>query len=162
MSTEHKSHPAGNSPIHDDVAFDPRDVKSRSVLHFLVSLGLTLVLVLLVCWGVLRLTESGIARFEQAPTPVRRDMGKQYPPEPRLQGIPGDPKYHTSDPQQDLRDKLARDRAALEELRWADEKAGIAQIPIEDAMKIIAEKGLPARTGLARTHAAKAAEAKKP
>lgn len=162
MSAEHKTHPAGNDPVHDDVAFDPRDVKSRSVLHFLAYLGLTLILALLVCWGVLRLTESGIARSEQAPTPVRQDVGRQYPPEPRLQGIPGDPKYHTSDPQQDLRDKLARDRAALEELHWADEKAGIAQIPIEDAMKIIAEKGLPAHPGPAGTHAAKTVEAKKP
>ncbi len=144
MSTERKSHSAGNGPIHDDVAFDPRDVRSGGVLYFLVYLGLAVVLTLLVCWGVLRLTESRIARFEKAPAPVRRDMGKQYPPEPRLQGIPGDPNYHPSDPQQDLRDKLARDRAALQELRWVDEAAGVAQIPIEDAMKIVAEKGLSA------------------
>jgi hypothetical protein len=145
MSTERKSHSAGNGPVHDDVAFDPRDVGSGGVLQFLVYLGLVLIVALLVCWGVLRLIESRIARFEKAPTPVRQDVGKQYPPEPRLQGVPGDPNYHPSDPQQDLRDKLGRDRAALEELRWADEKAGIAQIPIDEAMKMIAEKGLPAR-----------------
>ena len=145
MSTKHKSHPVGSGPVHDDVAFDPRDVRSGGVLQFLAYLGLVVLLALLVCWGVLRVTESRIARFEKAPTPARQDVGKQYPPEPRLQGVPGDLNYHPSDPQQDLRDKLARDRAALEELRWVDEKAGIAQVPIDDAMKIIVERGLPAR-----------------
>jgi hypothetical protein len=162
MGTEHNSYPAGNGPVHQDVAFDPRDVRSRSVLHFLFYLALTVVVALLVCWGVLKLTSARIARFEPAPTPVRQDVGKQYPPEPRLQGIPGDPNYHPTDPQQDLRDKLARDRAALEDLRWVDEKAGIAQIPIEEAMKIIAERGLPARPGPAGAHAVKPVEGKRP
>jgi hypothetical protein len=162
MSTEDHSHPAGNGPVHEDVAFDPRDVRSRSVLHFLSYLALTVIVALLVCWGVLKRTSARIARFEPAPTPVRQDAGKQYPPEPRLQGIPGDPNYHPTDPQQDLRDKLARDRAALEGLRWVDEKAGIAQIPIEEAMRIIAERGLPARVGSASAHAAKPGEGKKP
>lgn len=149
MSTERKSHSARNGPVHDDVAFDPRDVGSGGILQFLVYLGLVLIVTLLVCWGVLRLTESRIARFEKAPTPVRQDVGKQYPPEPRLQGVPGDPNYHPTDPQQDLRDKLARDRAALEELHWVDEKAGIAQISIDEAMKMIVEKGLPFRRPVA-------------
>jgi len=62
------------------------------------------------------------------------------PPEPMLQGVPG----HTTDPQQDLRNKLAADEAENEKLEWIDKQAGIAQIPVEDAMKIIVTKGLPA------------------
>ena len=61
------------------------------------------------------------------------------PTEPRLQGVPG----HESDAQQDMRDKVATDTAANESYRWVDEKAGIAQIPVKEAMQIIAEKGLP-------------------
>jgi hypothetical protein len=57
-----------------------------------------------------------------------------------LQGVPG----HTTDPQQDLRNKLAADEAANEKLGWIDQQAGIAQIPVEEAMKIIVTKGLPA------------------
>jgi predicted 3-demethylubiquinone-9 3-methyltransferase (glyoxalase superfamily) len=64
------------------------------------------------------------------------------PPEPRLQGILG----HETDAQQDLRNKVKEDTAANEKLGWIDEKAGIAQIPVKDAMKIIAEKGFPAVT----------------
>ena len=50
---------------------------------------------------------------------------------------------HRVDPQQDLRDKVRADTEANEKFGWIDEKAGLAQIPVSDAMKIIAEKGLP-------------------
>ena len=69
--------------------------------------------------------------------------GQDYralPPEPRLQGVPG----HTTDPQQDMRDKLNADNEENEQTRWIDRGSGIAQIPVKDAMKMIAEKGLPA------------------
>ncbi len=61
------------------------------------------------------------------------------PPEPRLQGVPG----HTTDPQLDLRVKIEGDTEANEKAAWIDQNSGIAQIPVKDAMKIIAEKGLP-------------------
>jgi len=51
---------------------------------------------------------------------------------------------HESDAQQDRRNKLKEDTEANEKFGWIDEKTGIAQIPVKDAMKIIAEKGLPA------------------
>jgi len=38
---------------------------------------------------------------------------------------------------------MKADAEANEQLQWIDQKNGIAQIPVEDAMKIIAEKGLP-------------------
>jgi hypothetical protein len=61
------------------------------------------------------------------------------PPEPRLQGVPG----HTNDPQEDRREKLEQDTEANEKAVWIDQSAGIAQIPVKDAMKLIVQKGLP-------------------
>ncbi len=75
--------------------------------------------------------------------PARAAMGPDYrvlPPEPRLQGVPG----HDADPQQDHRDKVRADNEANEKYGWVDQNAGIAQIPVKEAMKIIAQKGLPA------------------
>ena len=69
-----------------------------------------------------------------------RPAGAEYPPEPRLQGMAG----HLKDPQQDMRDKVKADNSENEKLGWLDQKSGIAQIPVDDAMKIILEKGLPA------------------
>ena len=38
---------------------------------------------------------------------------------------------------------------ANETLGWIDKQAGVVQIPVHDAMKIIAQKGLPAAGALA-------------
>src|SRR6202022_1356501 len=62
------------------------------------------------------------------------------PPEPRLQGT----SMHGTDPQFDLRQKMQQDTQANEKTGWIDQSAGIVQIPVKDAMKLIAEKGLPA------------------
>jgi len=39
---------------------------------------------------------------------------------------------------------LKADTEANEKFEWIDQNSGVAQIPVEDAMKIVAEKGLPA------------------
>jgi hypothetical protein len=57
-----------------------------------------------------------------------------------LQGVPG----HSTDPQNDLREKIQEDSQADEKAGWIDQNSGIAEIPVEDAMKIIVQKGLPA------------------
>jgi hypothetical protein len=62
------------------------------------------------------------------------------PPEPRLQGVPG----HQTDPQADLRKKIRDDSEANEKLEWIDRSSGVAQIPVKDAMKMVAERGLSA------------------
>ena len=83
-----------------------------------------------------------LQQSDTPPPPVRQEMKnfQEMPPEPRLQGVPG----HGTDPQFDLREKIQRDTQANEKAGWIDQDAGIAQIPVKDAMKIIAEKGLPA------------------
>ena len=135
-------HASGNDPRHADVSFEPRDVQTATIYWYLFALGLATAVALLICIFILRFTRNLAASSETPPPPSRQALGKEYrpfPPEPRLQGVPG----HESDPQRDLREKLRADNAANEKLEWLDKEAGIAQIPVKDAMKIIAEKGLP-------------------
>src|SRR5690348_13010668 len=140
MSEHHKAaETPGGAPRHSDVSFEERDIKVGSIYWYLIALGLATVMALIICVFILRFTSSLAASSDIAPPPSREAMGKDYPPEPRLQGVPG----HVNDPQKDLREKLQADIDANEKLQWVDKNAGIAQIPVEDAMKIIAEKGLP-------------------
>jgi len=145
MSTE--PHPTGRAPgaepRHADVSYEPRDVQASTIYWFLFALGLATVVAAVICVFILRFTTNLAASSEAPPPPSREALGKDYrnlPPEPRLQGVPG----HLNDPQKDLREKVKADSEANEELKWIDKNAGIAQIPVKDAMKIIAEKGLPA------------------
>jgi hypothetical protein len=144
MSTEpHKPRRhAGAEPVHDTVAYEIRDIKAKTIYWYLFTLGVSVVLSYGVCVFVLRLTTSIAAQSDTPPPAVRQEL-KDYqsmPPEPRLQGVPG----HGTDPQADLRDKIRHDTEANEKAAWIDQDAGIAQIPVRDAMRIIAEKGLPA------------------
>jgi hypothetical protein len=47
------------------------------------------------------------------------------------------------DDEYELRDYRAKERAALADYGWVDPKAGIAHIPIDRAIDILAERGLP-------------------
>ena len=151
MSTDPHSapHSLGGLPQHADVSFEKRDVKISTIYWYLFSLGISVIFSLIFCVYFYRFLTKAVAQSE-APTlparvaaikrmtPAERDS-LQYPPEPRLQGVPG----HESDPQADLRAKIKQDTEANETLAWSDKNAGVVQIPVKEAMQIIAEKGLP-------------------
>jgi len=151
MNTE--NHKPGTAdirlPLHDDVAFEPRDVQVSIILKFLGWMGVTIILSFFLSLGVYRALIHYWTSEYTPPMPSRaearsvmppEDAGNFMPPEPRLQGMPG----HFTDPQQDWRNMLKDDTAANNRLAWIDQQTGIAQIPVSDAMKLIAEKGLPA------------------
>ena len=131
---------SGDTPVHKDVAYEHGDLHPGTIIRYLFYLAAVTAVSLLICIGVYRYTTRLAIEHDRQLPPVRRDMGVMYPPEPRLQGVPG----HPTDPQQDLRNKIKADTEANEQLLWIDRKDGIVQIPVEDAMKIIAQKGLPA------------------
>ena len=66
---------------------------------------------------------------------ARRGSGRRVPPEPRLQ----------TNPREDLRELRAQRRRAAHQYGWVDRNAGIVRIPIDEAMKLTLERGLPAR-----------------
>lgn len=140
MSTESNT---GQEPRNTDVSFEERDVQASTIYGYMLALSLAVVASLLICIYILRFTLNYAASTQAPPPPSREALGKDFralPPEPRLQGVPG----HQTDPQADLRKKIQEDSEANEKLEWIDQAGGIAQIPVKEAMKIIAEKGLPA------------------
>jgi len=138
MSTE--SHNTGQVPRHKDVSFEERDIKAGTIYKYLFALGAAVVASLLICIYILRFTTAFTASSETPPPPSREAHQRELPPEPRLQGFgfPG----QRADPQADLRKKNQEDNDANEKLEWIDRPSGIVQIPVKDAMKIVAEKGL--------------------
>jgi hypothetical protein len=142
-NTSHGAPGAGAEPRNADVSFETTDVQVTTIYWYLGALAIAVILSYVVCVFVLRLTTKIAVEFDTPPPTIRQEMGSAYealPPEPRLQGVPG----HLTDPQTDLRQKVQADTAANEKYGWIDQSSGIAQIPVQDAMKIIAEKGLPA------------------
>jgi hypothetical protein len=67
--------------------------------------------------------------------PLAVGEGNRLPPEPRLQ----------TNPREDLRDLRAKEDAILESYGWVDRNAGVVRIPIDEAMKLTVQRGLPSR-----------------
>ena len=164
MSTkEHNGHEANGVPVHDTVTFEPRDIDIGTIARYLIYLAITIVIALAICVPILKVLTSMAEENDTPVPPVRAEMSQQQldnmelPPEPRLQGVPG----HEADPQQDMREKVAEDMKANDTYGWVDKEKGIVEIPVSDAMKMIAEKGaVPSSPGTAPEK--KPAQEKKP
>lgn len=142
MSTEPHKHGQTeiHLPIHDDVSYEPRDVRVSPIIKFLVYLGIGTVFSFILAKVVLvGLTDYWQSTYAE-PLPSQINKEATMPPEPRLQGMPG----HLEDPQADWRAMKSQSLVANDSFGWVDRGAGVAQIPVKDAMKLIAEKGLPA------------------
>ena len=142
MSTEHHNtgQPGDQPPRNADVAFESSDIDTGTILAYLFYLAVAVVLAFVASVFIFRFTTKMAADSETPMAPVHRGIAATMPPEPMLQGVPG----HTNDPQLDLRNKREADEAENNTLTWKDKSAGIAQIPVEEAMRIIVSKGFPA------------------
>lgn len=72
-----------------------------------------------------------IAAFPTTPADVSRALTLE-PPQPRLQ----------TDPSEDLEQFRSEEEKRLSSYYWVDKKKGIVHIPIEEAMKQVAEEGI--------------------
>lgn len=125
----------GGNLSHPEVGHEERDVHAAPVALAVVGLAVICVAAFFsmhVLFNVLAVLES---KQTAAPSPLAGAYGLKEPPSPRLQ----------TSPLQDLLDLRARDAAALHAYAWVDRDAGVVRIPIERAIAVLAERGLPAR-----------------
>ncbi len=79
------------------------------------------------------------ARRLSGPTPSALAEGGTLPPRPRLQVTPA----------RDLREMRESEDKLLNTYGWVDKQAGIVRIPIDRAIEVVAQKGLPVRAAAA-------------
>lgn len=114
---------------------EQRDLGIGVLFASLVGLAVLLVLSGIAMWGFQGLIERRAAARDPQPSPLV-ETGVQ-PPQPRLESTPGE--------------VLARlrvlERVQLERYGWVDRPAGIARVPIERAMELLAERGFEVAQG---------------
>ena len=111
------------------------DVNIRGIFGF----GAGLTLVLIVVYVVVRLMFVYMDRQTSAAAPdfpLAAGHETRLPPEPRLQTAP----------RADLQQLRAREEEKLRTYQWVDRSAGIVRIPIDQAIKLTLERGLPSKT----------------
>src|SRR5262249_8402345 len=123
--------PATNPAVHHEES----DVDTRGVFAFGAALTVVALLISLVTYVLFRYLDAREARKVTAQYPLAAGRGDRLPPEPRLQ----------TDPRQDLADLRARENETLKTYGWVDRNAGIVRIPIDDAIRLTLQRGLPSR-----------------
>jgi hypothetical protein len=124
---------------HDEPAarHEESDVNVRGVLGFAAGLLVTAVLIQFMVW-LLFVYFSGREAARVVPEyPLAAGEQTRVPPEPRLQ----------TNPREDLRALRAREDAVLNSYGWIDKTAGVVRIPIDEAIKLTVQRGLPVRQG---------------
>ena len=126
--------------------YETRDANAGGVFKFLVALGMVLVVIALVCWGIFRyfLTHDVVQPASDSPFADTR----QLPLGPQLQ----------VNPREDWLKFREEQEQALETYEWENRTAGTVRVPIEEAMELLVKKGLPVQGG---SDAQPAADAKK-
>jgi hypothetical protein len=112
---------------------EERDVNVWAVGKFGIALALLCIAALALLLGVFRFFEKEIA----GPAAPPRELGMQdgSPLEPRLQETP----------LQDLKQIRAVEDQILGSYGWVDKEKGIVRLPIDRAIDLLAQRGLPAR-----------------
>jgi hypothetical protein len=114
-----------------DVKFEKEDIRATPVLKFLAGLAVTCVVVaflLLWFYGAMR---SYVAGLQPTPPHMTFDA-KRAPVGPLLQ----------ENPNPDLRLLQAEEVHTLSSYGWMDKDRGVVRIPVEEAMRILAARGL--------------------
>ncbi|MBI5030846.1 MAG: hypothetical protein HZB51_09990 [Chloroflexi bacterium] len=128
---------ANRSPQHDQPLSDhePRDLNVRGILIFFAGLGGMMTIALLVVTVTLMLGSTRGMNLKIPPSDLTNAPAPTLPAEPRLEAIPG----------LQLQELRAIENKRLNTYGWIDQKAGIVHIPIERAMDLLIQRGLPVR-----------------
>jgi hypothetical protein len=118
-----------------DVRYEKEDINERSTFWF----GFWILAVMVgVSFLIKPLYDFLVTRGVETQTPAAYVAGADpealEPPAPRLQVVP----------EQDLAAFRAQEDAILGSYAWVEKDRGIVRIPVEEAMRIVAERGLPA------------------
>jgi hypothetical protein len=111
------------------------DVNVRAILGFGAGLIVTALAIHLMVWLLFQYFNGREAARVVPEYPLAIGEATRLPPEPRLQ----------TNPRGDLRALRTHEDDLLNNYGWVDKPAGIVRIPIEEAMRITLQRGLPAR-----------------
>lgn len=129
-----------------DTAHEESDVNTRGILWFVLFLAGLIFVALLLLRGMFNLFEGWARTAEGERPPMARTSEERLPPEPRLQSAPGfeaeGQSLELKEPQAEWRVVERKWQEELNSYGVVDKDQGVARIPINEAMKIVAQKGI--------------------
>ena len=154
---KHNDHvPGGREPEKVDLSsgYERSDANVTGIVVFITSLGIFVAVIGLLCYGIgawfnARMNREDGPNSKWTKTADVRQLGN-LPSSPELQNKVSEltqtfptPRVQTDDGNQDVASLHQRENLLLENYSWADQKSGKVRIPIERAMELTAQRGLP-------------------
>jgi hypothetical protein len=127
----HSGDPAAPRPVRPDE--DDRDLNIPAILWTTAGVIAITLLSVVAMWAMFK----GFVKFDERgappPPPMSETMRQTAPPEPRLQAAPAE----------DMTAMRREDARLLEHAGWIDHARGTVRVPIDVAIDVLAERGLP-------------------
>ena len=111
------------------------DAEIGPLIRFAIFLAVLTAFVAALVVGLYKYLDAREVAEKAGHYPLAVGVLRPLPPPPRLQTYPFD----------DIKELRKNENKVLEHYTWVDKNAGVVRIPIERAMEVIAEKGLPYR-----------------
>lgn len=133
---EHISHDEDYPELNPSVAHEKAEEDVSAVSSFGIGLAIGIVVVAFAMWGLFEMFYAREdAHSPVVPPAILTEEKAQQPPEPHLQ----------AEPRLDLQALHEGEDEVLNNYAWVDPARGIVRIPIDEAIKIVAAKGLPSQ-----------------
>lgn len=129
----------------EEAGFEREDLGPKPILIFLLALTVGCVLIAIALKGFYSYLDAYENRKQSVPSPLAQpghadtrlvepgDIAKF--PQPRLE---------TNEPME-INDFRVEEEKTLHSYGWVDQQAGVVRIPIDRAMELVAQRGLPTR-----------------
>jgi hypothetical protein len=120
----------------EKVAYEPKDIDTFVITATGLALGFTTIAIVMSMWFVFNFLLNRAAK-ESPPAPLLQRELPTSPPQPRLEEAPD----------ADLKAVRQREDQMLGNYAWVDQRNGVVAIPIDRALDIVSQRGLPFKTG---------------
>jgi hypothetical protein len=152
--SEHGPHDHSPEEIDTSLGYEKSDVKMSGIIVFLVSMAVFVLVTAVLCYGIGAMINSHMDK-EDGPTNKWskneniRELGNM-PSNPAMQDKVAElmqkfpaPRLAVDNGNEDIADLHAREDILLDNYTWIDQSKGTVRIPIDRAMELIAQQGLP-------------------
>jgi hypothetical protein len=117
------------------VGHETTDADIAPLLRFAIFLAALTAFIAVLVVGLYKFLDAREVAEKASHYPLAEGVVRPLPPRPRLQTYPFD----------DIKALHAEENKLLDHYAWVDQNAGVVRIPIERAIEVLAEKGLPFR-----------------
>lgn len=151
-----------------ETSFEPEDLSTRGVFAFMIGLAITGLVIYFIIIGMYKFLDDYEKKQSANASPLTSDTGvtARYIPYHPTQGDSVSQTFKENgapmlehDERGQFKDFLLKQEDQLNSYGWVDQQTGVAHIPIERAMDLLVERGIPVLPQAAESKSAAPANA---